>query len=181
MISVSAALQAALEGSRYTSARLAKLPGGLYLTDWKKDLPFELDTYQSNGVLLKVGTASRAPGFALGTYSVQLSAVNQSVLTTFLTGNLRGAEGVVSRVFLNANGAIIGNEALIDFKGTLDTWAFSERNGSAVIDVKLTTRWASRRLVSGRFTNSDSQEAIYPGDKFFDMAHEERSAIGWGS
>lgn len=180
VISVPAGVMAALESETGAEAYLAALPGGLWLTDWGSDLDYDGNTYVADGRLLKVSDVKREAGLTLHTYLVTLSNVDQVPLALYANTNYRGIEATIYRVFLDESNAIIDGFALIDYIGTLDSWRLPETLKKSEFELKLTNDWAALEFASGRFTNPSSQEGAFPGDTFFDMAHEDKNAIGWG-
>jgi len=180
MIDVDPAILAALESDNFEFAHLVALPGGLFFTDHGSDIAYGGDTYVSNGSLLKTSPVMREKGLKAHTHQITLSSVDPAIYTLYKATNMVGGIGKVYKAVLDGAGAIIANEPILIYQGTLDTWTVTEKNNSSNMIIKLTNKWSAMMQTAGLLSNPDSQEGAYPGDKFFEMAHEEKSNLGWG-
>ncbi len=180
MISVDPAVQAALESDNFKYCHLVALPGGLFFTDHEKDIPFGGDVYISNGHLLKTSPVMREKGLKVHTHQITLSNVDTAIYALYKATNMVGETGMVYKAVLDASGVIIANDPILTYQGTLDTWVVDETGSRSILLIKLTNKWAAMQQTAGQVSNPDSQEGLYPGDKFFEMAHEEKSNLGWG-
>lgn len=178
MITVSAELDAALRSEVQTMALLVTLPGGINQTDWVRPLTYDGQVYTNDGLLVGVDDVSRESGLKLHSHTITLSNVSQTALAAYANNDLLGRQGTIRRAFLDDDGEIIG--VLVDYIGTLDSWAIAEDKNRSEMQLKLTSIWSAHNARAGRYTNPNSQEEAHPGDEFFEFAHEEKSAITWG-
>ena len=181
MISVHPAVLAALESDNFKYAHLVALPGGLFFTDHGSDILYSGDTYVSNGSLLKTSPVMREKGLKAHTHQITLSSVLTAIYTLYKATSMVGVVGKTYKAVLDAAGAIIANAPILIYQGTLDSWTMAENNSTSKMSIKLTNKWSAMLQTSGRLTNPDSQKTVDTTDKFFEMAHEEKSNIGWGS
>lgn len=180
MIIVDPLVLAALESDTFNMAHLVDLPGGLFFTDWPSDLVFGGNSYVSNGKLLGLLSIVREGGTKTHNHKMKLSAVETDIITHFESQPRGGQICTIRRVIMDDDGAIIANEAMNLYQGTLDDWSLMENSKTANISMKLTNNWAANQATSGRRTTMSSQQEVLATDIFFDKAHEEQSDIEWG-
>lgn len=175
----------ALASDNFTMCHIVELPG-LKLTNHATSIVWRGDTYNSDGKLLSLGSVTRESEIKLSPYTITLDNADQTALAIFAGGSQTGVEANVWLGIIDANGDLVvdGNNdgPILLYKGTVDTWHSNENpdSGFSKLAVKLTSHWASFKSTAGRFTNSASQEELFPGDSFFEFAAEDAVQIKWG-
>ena len=184
-----------LATDNFNMAWLVSLPGGLNYTTHNRDLLIAGITYEAGGYILKIPPITRESEIKLSSLTVSLSAseaiytpVNGTVSLYDLlyNGNQTGGACLISLILIDpATGLEVtdsgGLGLKVDmYKGYFDGWSYRDGGSSETIDVKITSPWAKPVKTAGRLTNPSDQQAAYPGDKFFEFAHEEKINIGWG-
>jgi len=184
MINVDSSVQAAMELDNPRFCWLVQLPGPSYWTDHGVPVTWNSVTYENNGYLLNIPPVLRERDIRMQSYAVTVSAVEQDVAQTvydfFASRNMTGETCRVSLAMLDNNDAVIG-DIIGMYEGTFDSWSNQDQGKSEKISIKISNIWSKPHRTAGRITSPDTQEAHYPGDKFFEYAHRERSNLGWGS
>jgi len=192
MLTVSSEITAALSGETLRFAWLLQLGGDLFYTNHTVDIDFDGNSYKSQGDLLSLPSVVRERRIKLQSYTVTFSNVDTVMaynirhkydpgLPGFAPYDRVGDPCEVRLVFLDASSAIIKGEAISLYKGAFDSWTEQDSGTRSTIAVKITSPWAKPNLTAGRATSDHNQKDNYPGDKFFEFAHEEKNTIGWGA
>lgn len=183
MITLTAEYQAALESDAFSPCYLVKLPGPLTLTTGPDDLSFGGDTYVSGGLTIALDGLASTTEITANTYTITLDNADQTALGIYGNGNYIGSEVIVYMGLLNDDGSLIlngSNEGPFEiYKGVFDGWGIQETGTRSTIKVKVKSHWASFNRKAGRFTNSASQQEIYPTDTFFEYSHEDVKDMRW--
>lgn len=179
MLTVTAAVQAALESGDFNFAYLVDLPGPLRITNWFKDVTYDSNVYSSNGILLEVANSGSSDAMKVDQTILSLSNTDQTALGIYGAADYFGQAATVYLALFDDDNVLIP-DPIIDFQGTLDGWGVEESTTESVIEVKITSHWAKYNRTAGRFTNDYSQQEHHPGDTFFDYGHEDKSEMRWG-
>lgn len=184
MITLTAAYQAAIESDAFSPCYLIKLPGPLTLTTAPDDLSFGGDTYVSGGLTVALDGIASTTDLSTNTYTITLDNANQTAMAIYANDNYVGAPSTVYLGLLDDSGSLIvdgsGLGPIEMYTGVFDGWAVKEGKNRSVIAIKLRSHWAAFNRKAGRFTNSASQQELYPNDTFFDFSHIDQNEIRWG-
>lgn len=149
-----------------------------YRTTCYKSIQFGGNTYLP-GNTLSFGAPRESLGLRVPTLNVTLSGVNQANLATALTTGSLDREVRLYRALLDANEALIADPVEI-FNGRIDTFSFSEDADTASLTWSCVSHLADFERVSGRRTNDDEQQFLFPGDKGFEFSALVDQDIKWG-
>lgn len=181
---MSAAMLAEISQSKVHMVSLLKLNVStpVFMTNAHKNIVFNGDTYQRSGSLLKIGAIKETLAIRVGYLNIQLSGVDQSFISIFLSENITNKEVTVYQGFLTSDGVLIA-DPVETFSGLIDYFSVTEdtAKGSAIVKLKAASDWADFERVAGRRTNSADQQAYYPNDLGFDNAAAIIKDIRWGS
>jgi hypothetical protein len=155
---------------------LVQIPGPFFITDNDINIDYNGQLYVNSGLLLDLSTIVREEQLKLHSYHVTVSNAETTLYQTYAAQNHVGEYAEILGAFIDSAGQIVG-APLVLYQGTLDIWEVSSENR---LTLKLTSPWAAFEITAGRYTSPNSQERYSPGDQIFNMAHEERSSIGWG-
>lgn len=184
MITLTAEYQAAVESDAFSPCYLIKLPGPLTLTTAPDDLSFGGDIYVSGGLTVALDGIASTTDLSTNTYTITLDNANQTAMAIYANGNYVGAPSTVYLGLLDDSGSLIldgsGFGPIEMYTGVFDGWAVKEDKNRSTIAIKLRSHWAAFNRKAGRFTNSSSQQELYPTDSFFDFAHVDQNEIRWG-
>ena len=166
---LSSSIKTELAKSSFIMAHLVKLEfnSTYYYTDFASYI-VDGDTYSSNGFLLKIGSISESAGLTTGSLSVTLSGVNQSIISELLNYGHINKKVSVKRAFINSStNALI--ESISIYSGRVESMDIVDSDKTSIIYLRIANHWADFRRMSGRRTNSNSQNQFFPNDKGFDF------------
>ena len=84
--------------------------------------------------------------------------------------------------FLDEDYELLSSDSVIKiYAGLVDTWQFDETKTKSDFTIKLTSHWAAFEVVTGRFTNTASQEEYYSGDTLFQYSQQEKLPLSGDS
>jgi len=137
----------------------------LYVTTAPRDISYSSQTWSSNALLTSIGKLKHTLGMKPNTISIDMAGsalVNQ--LLTFENNNNK--EVLIYRYLADTQ------EARLEFKGFIQTYSKKEniQKGTSVISWKIASHWANWGARVGRVINDREQQALYPGDRFFEYA-----------
>lgn len=179
MMTVPAAVAAALEGDQLRYAWLLKIGDDLHFTNHAGDVIWDGNTYRSEGDVLRFPTIVRERAIKLQSYVVEFSGVDGAVSLALLDHDRTGETCEVFLMLFDSAGTPVGDPISL-YKGAFDSWVERETTNASTISVKITSPWAKPNLTAGRMTSNHNQQDRYSDDKFFEFAHEEKNTIGWG-
>ena len=192
MLTVSSGINTALSGDTLRFAWLLQLGDDLFYTNHTVDIDFGGNSYKSQGDLLSVPSVVRERRIKLQSYTVTFSNVDTVMaynlrhkydpgLPGFAPYDRTGDACEVRLAFLDDGGGIVDGEAISLYKGAFDSWTEQDTGSRSTIALKITSPWSTPNLTAGRATSDHNQKDNYPGDSFFEFAHEEKNTIGWGA
>lgn len=192
MLIVSNGISAALAADTLRYAWLLQIGDDLFFTNHSVDIAYGGDSYKSQGDLLTMQQVVRERRIKLQSYTATFSNVDAVMaynmrrkydagLPGFVSYDRVGDPCEVRLVFLDAGGDVIDGQAVSLYKGAFDSWTEQDNGSRSTIAVKITSPWANPNLTAGRATSDHNQKDNYPGDRFFEFAHEEKNTIGWGA
>lgn len=149
-----------------------------YLSDLAQDITYNAQNYSPSGSLLGIGSPSESSDVRVGEVSVTLSAVNQAFLAMFLNANQIGQPVIISRVYIDENGALIDGFPI--YSGNISTYALNESDNKSIIKLSVSSHWADFERVAGRRTNNNDQHRYFPNDDGFEFSSSTVKDIKWG-
>lgn len=150
-----------------------------YMTDAAFDIDYSSNTYTSSSYLLSMGTVEESSDVRIGSISIDLSSVSQAFTSIFLTYPYIGKQVIIRRAFLDSTGSIIGDPVVI-YDGRIDGFDMNESQTESTISVSVASHWSDFEKKAGRYTNTNSQELFFTGDKGFEFAALTVKDLKWG-
>ena len=182
MLSLTTEYVTLISSDQFSPCFLVKLPG-LTVTTAPDDLSFGGDTYVSSGLVIKMDSYGSTTDISANTYTIELDNADQTAFAIYANDNYIGADVTVYMALLEDDGSLVvdgsGDGPFEIYKGIFDGWAVTESTTKSTIKVKAKSHWAAFNRKAGRFTNSASQQEIYPTDSFFEFAHEDINDLRW--
>ena len=154
--------------------------GTVRFTDYAHDIDHDGFTYLSVAGIVRVGTFTETDDLEISQLVVELDATQPSIVSAVLTYDHNNRELVLSRVILGAEGAIIGVLILFDGLTSGGSILDAAPGGSPTVQITAASHFGDLDQKRGRFTNDESQKAIYPGDKGFEFVTELAEPVLWG-
>jgi len=183
MLDVHSDIRTALEGEHVIFAWLLELGEGAQTLRWTthtSDVVVGGNTFAAAAHVQSLPAIVRERDIKLQAYTIRIVGSDRLVANSFRAPETIGQPVSVSLVLLRDVGTVIGGEAIELYKGTVQSWRESEEEGTATVELKITSPWSRPRQTTGRLTSTSAQQDRYAGDRFFEFAHVEKSNLGWG-
>ena len=192
MLSVPNAVASALAADTMNFAWLISLGDDLHFTNHAVDVMLAGKQFNSSGDLLRLPSIRREQRIKLQSVTIEFSNADgvmgfnlrnryNPTSEAYEAYDRTGDLCEISLVFLDGAGEVIGDEAINLYRGAFDSWVERDDANTANASVKITSPWSKPNLTAGRITSDHNQKDNYPGDHFFEFAHEEKNTIGWGA
>jgi hypothetical protein len=150
-----------------------------YMTDAAFDIAYDGNTYTSSNYFMSMGSVEESSDVRVGSINIELSSVGQTFTSAFLSYPYIGKQVIIYRAFLNSTGSIIGVPVVM-YDGRIDGFDMTESDGESSLNVSVASHWSDFEKKAGRYTNTNSQELFFTGDKGFDFAAQSVKDIKWG-
>jgi len=98
----------------------------VYLTDYAHDISHGGNNYESSSYLLGLSQVNETSDAQLGTFTVELSGVQQAFIAILLSENYIDRQVIIDRVILNSLGEIIG-EPISLYNGRIDGFSIKDQ------------------------------------------------------
>lgn len=183
MISMPSNVAAALASANYRTAILINLPGtGFKVTDNHKELTYDGVTYKPDDqALLGASSVQRTNALSSSPYQIKFAGADRTAYQEYVDDAHFGKDAFIYLAFLDDDYALLSATSVIQiYAGLVDTWQFDETKTKSDFTIKLTSHWAAFEVVTGRFTNTSSQEEYYPNDTIFQYSQQEKLPMKWG-
>lgn len=171
-----------LSSDEFAPCFLVKLPV-LTLTTGPDDVSFNGETYVSGGLTISLDSYGSTTDISANTYTITLDNADQTAFAIYANDNYIGADVTIYMALLNDDSSLVvdgsGDGPFEVYKGIFDGWAVVESTTTSAIKIKVKSHWAAFNRKAGRFTNSASQQEIYPTDTFFQYSHEDVTDMRW--
>jgi len=158
----------------------------VYLTNYYRNIDWDNGTgshsYLALGNYAGISNIEETAEFQVSQVTLQLSGIKTDLLSLFLREDYIDRIAKIFTGFMNNTDDIIVSPILI-FQGSMDAPMFEEdpNAGSATLQITVTNQFVDFSRKSGRFTNDESQQFYYPGDKGLEFCSELiLSDILWG-
>ena len=167
---LSSDIKTQLASTSFVMAHLVKLEFNTtyYYTDFSSDIVDGSDTYSANGFLQKIGSISESAGLTIGSLSLSLSGVDQTLISDVLNNGHIHRQVTIRRAFINAStNALI--ESFSIYSGRVEGMDIADTDKTSMINFRVANHWGDFARLSGRRTNSGSQNQFFPNDRGFDF------------
>ena len=166
---LSSSIKTELAKGSFIMSHLVKLEFNTtyYYTDFSSDIVDGSDTYSASGFLREIGTINETSTLTTGTLSLQLSGVNQTLISDLLNYGHLNKKATVKRAFINSStNALIASSSM--FSGRVDVMEIIDNEKTSTKNLSLSNHWSDFARKSGRRTTSESQKQFFPEDLGFD-------------
>jgi hypothetical protein len=186
MLPVTPEVEAALNSASFNIAVLVDLPSSgsvnLRLTDNARAITYGGQVYTPGGVqLMSVDPVRRGMEITSDSLQVTVDNISGDAYQDYVVNNHVGKAARVYVAFLNTSGALLSAGSVLQiYEGLVDSWSIEESGSESALLIRLTSHWSAFKVANSRFTNSASQNEVYPGDTFFDFSHQEELPVKWG-
>lgn len=188
--SLSSGLITSLSGRQQRVADLIEihLSTAVYFNNTFLDLSYDSATapdsgannYVAQGQFIGIGNIQESKDIKIGSMSVVFTAVDYTTLGYVLNNQYIDRRVVLYRAVLDENFAIDSTKVFQYFDGRIKDFAISESPSTATLAFNVGSQFADYDKISGRRTNSDSQQRFFSSDVGFEFAPQIQTDIKWG-
>ena len=167
---LSSAVKTQLASGSFVMAHLVKLElnSTYYYTDFSSDIVDGSDTYSANGFLLGIGSVSESAKMTIGSLDLTVSGVNQILISDILNNGYIHRKVTIKRAFINSSTySLIESFSL--YTGRIESMEIIDTGETSEINFAIANHWGDFARLSGRRTNSGSQNLFFPNDKGLDF------------
>jgi hypothetical protein len=151
----------------------------LRFTDYGHSITYDSNTYAAVNGFIDLSDPSESEDLRVNSLTVQMSGVEQSFISIFLTALWVNRRALLQVAFLDANDAVIGEPVTL-FDGLISNFSISETADTSVVDIVVASHWANFERKAGRLTNNNSQQYLFPGDLGMQFSASVVADIKWG-
>ena len=161
-----------------------------YLTNAPQDIEYSGNTYRAFGQFIGMGPVNETATQEIAQMALNISGIqpyeanavnpSESFMQTIIKDTTVYVDQPVKiyRSFYGLNNLQVGSFLL--FEGQIVSAAVEyDSEGTAAVELKVSSHWVNFQRYTGRFTNSNSQQTFYPGDTGFDRATRVQKDIVW--
>ena len=138
------------------------------------------NTYLAQGQFIGLGNVQETKDLKIGTMNIAFTAVDYTTLGYVLNNEYIDRRVVVYRAVLDDNYAIDSTKVFQYFDGRIKDFNISESKETATLAFNVGSQFADFSKISGRRTNSDSQQRFFSGDVGFEFSPQIQTDIKWG-
>lgn len=156
-----------------------------YLTNGPRSFSYGGNTYNAFGQLMDFGNIEENAQFNIGTVEINISGIDpyeSGAGGNFLQQLLLDSTQYLDRPVVIRR-AYFENDVYIDnleiFRGRISTAQAKRDSESIAASIQVSSHWTDFERVTGRHTNSTSQQYWYAGDLGMDYAKEIQKEIEW--
>ncbi|MCO7227126.1 hypothetical protein [Pleionea sp. CnH1-48] len=152
-------------------------PTPQYFTDCIFDIEYQSNVYQGNGLLLALDPIQNKTELTVGMVKLELSAVDQTLISILLNQSQVNRDITIYRVFLDEGNVI--DKPIEIWSGMITDAAIAEGK-DAVIRLNAASEWADFKKVIGRRSTTNSQKKLFPDDEGMSFASVAGVEYKWG-
>lgn len=151
----------------------------LRFTDYGHNITYSAQTYNAINGFIDLSDPSESEDLRVNSLTLQMSGVEQSFISIFLSGNWVNRRVIMQTVFLNATDVVIGAPITI-FDGQISGFNISETEKTSIVNITVSSHWADFERKAGRLTNNNSQQYVFTGDLGMQFAASIVTDLKWG-
>ena len=152
--------------SKYIYVVAIDLDTPIYLTDHQRDFLFSGKTYRAGYLKIKSSVKQKSAPSATD-FSLELSAVDQTMISAFANNQYKGRSCKITKVYLNDDESVASSETWLD--GECNSYSYRGKRKESILTLKLSS-------IFGAF---ESVKMINLGVVFADTINSE-DILYWG-
>jgi len=141
-------------------------------------------TYLTNGFLLGLDGVKESSNINIGSLTIGISAVNQSLISDVLNNGHLNKKVTIKRIFLDSSTyEPIGGASSTLFSiysGRIEGMNITDSGEDSVMELSVANHWADFNRDNGRQTNNTSQQHHFPLDMSMEFAPQTGKKLMWG-
>lgn len=151
----------------------------LRFTDYGHSLSYSGNTFNAVNGFISLSDPSETEDLRVNSLTVQMSGVDQSFISIFLSSNWVNRRVLLQTAFLDSVDAVIGAPISI-FDGLIIGFNITENEATSTVNITVASHWADFERKAGRLTNNNSQQYFFSGDLGMQFAASVVSDLKWG-
>ena len=179
--SINASTLTALQSDSFRYCHLLQINFStiVYLTDYTHDITYNAVTYEAGGHLLNVANPQETRDLRVGSINITFSGVSQEYISIFLSQDFINRPVTLSKAVIGDDGQVVGAPIII-FNGLMSQFQIDDGDDDSPVTLQVASHWADFQRKAGRFTNNNSQQFYFSGDKGMEFAANSTKDIKWG-
>ena len=157
---------------------------GYYITNAPFDIEFDGNTYATAGALLAVANITEDIGFEIQKLSIGVSGIaylrsdTNPFMMEILDVDYTDKPVTIHRKYFAPDGTPA--TPVMVYQGFIDNATVTDGIGTGgAVNIQTSNHWANFSRVTGNFTNSTSQQALFPSDIGYSFAAGIQKQIKW--
>jgi len=132
--------------------------------------------------IIAVGSVSEDEDIRVGTWTLTLSAAEQTYVSLFLSTDYIDVVVRYYKAVIDSSYQIVGSpqEVISMFEGQISGFKIDESGSNSKLVIEAASHWANFDVINGRKTNQNSQQAHFSTDLGFEFASHNVKNILWG-
>lgn len=180
-ISVDAAVTSALASEHFDYALCVQIPGPYNVTNNPDAITVGGVTFSPDQILMEANDTQRQLEIKAADLEIVLGNADQTIYQDYIQNDYTGQSMSVWFAFVNdKHQRLNANSYMPLYRGLLDSWSVSESGTRTQIVLRGSSHWTAFSKVTGRRTNSGSQQQYFPNDTVFEYSHQEELPYKWG-
>ena len=157
--------------------------GTQYMTDAYIPITYDSNTYLAGGYFLTFSDIQETSTLQINSLTISLSGVDKTYINYVLTENFIDRKVIIRKGFLSTSDDSLIADPIIIFQGNMDTPTIQEAEdeGKCIVSVSVANLFVDFEKTPGRYSNTESQNIFYEGDKGFDYCSRIIQDIVWGA
>jgi len=149
-------------------------------TDGSSNIVDGSDTYVANSFLLGLDSVLESSNISIGSLTLGLSAVDQTVISDVLTHGHLNRKVTIKRAFLDSSNTLISGAVFQVYSGRIEGMGIKDAGENSVMEISVANHWADFKKTSGRLTNNTSQQHHFENDLSMEFAPQTGKKLLWG-
>jgi hypothetical protein len=153
------------------------------VTDAPRDITHDSNTYLAVGGILSFDEITENVSFEIPDVNITFSGLpffdnsNRNLSTELQTADYTEKDVRILRHYSDLSGSTVG--AFEVYKGRVQKISMAADMETATVVVETASHWGDFDRENGRFTNENSQKAIFSGDEGLQFARDIQKEIEW--
>lgn len=153
----------------------------VYMTDAYKNITYNGNEYIAVGHFLGFSDIEETTEVIVSTMTLSLSGVDQVWINKLLGNDYIDRPIKIYTAFLDKDTQALISDPVLIFEGHLDAPVINEDPDAetSIISASATNAWVDFTRITGRHTNNEEQQILFPGDKGFEFADKDVHNLVW--
>ncbi|QDP48588.1 MAG: putative baseplate hub protein [Prokaryotic dsDNA virus sp.] len=157
--------------------------GTQYMTDAYIPITYNSNTYSAAGYFLSFSDIQETSNLVINSLTISLSGIDKTYINYVLDEDFIDRKVIIRKGFLSTTDDSLIADPVLIFQGNMDTPTIQEAEdaGRCTVSITAANLFVDFEKTPGRFSNTQSQNIYYPGDKGFDYCSRIIQDVVWGA